>query len=124
MVIESVAFVSMAGDVLTLAATEAMLPVARGGVKEIEGIAAKVSGAAVRVVLRGGEPGVSGGTIENTAAQSVGSVRGAAFGAQTSTPPATDLRQHPLVKQAEELFGARVVKVQQRPSLEGRPESE
>lgn len=107
-VIESVALVSMAGEVLTLAVSEAMLPVARGGLKEIEAIAARVSGAAVRVVLD------SGGGVKSAG----GPARDGSVGASSGGGAAVDMRQHPLVKQAEELFGARVVKVQQ--AAEGR----
>ena len=132
-VIESVAFVSMVGDVLTLAVTETMLPVARGGLKEIETIAARLNGAAVRVVLESGEgvklaSGAVGAKRAEASADSLagslssGSARGTSVSVGPGVAPAVDMRQHPLVKQAEELFGARVVKVQQ--TAEGRPRDE
>lgn len=114
-ILESVAFVSIVGQELTLAVTPVLLPVARGGMKDIEAIAGKVGGQPVRVVLQ------SGGTTAATADAAGSAITPPkAQGSAADPPRGPDIRQHPLVKQAEELFGARVVKVQQ--TAEGRSE--
>lgn len=124
-IIESVAFVSISGDDLTLAVSPELMPVARGGAKDIESLAQRVRGSAVRVTLQDGTGGRAGpaeaGGVDGANRSAGSPSRGVVGGSAGGAVGGPDMRQHPLVKQAEELFGARVVKVQR--TSEPRPEN-
>lgn len=104
-VVDAVAFNALDGDAINVSVTPEMLPVARASLKDLEDLASKAAARSIRVVI------VSGGA---TQARTVTSGIAPGASAATTAASAADMRQHPLVKQAEELFGARLVRVEVR----------
>lgn len=87
-------------DKAELSVSPALAALARSSIKELEELLTKAAGRPIAVVIR---------TPEDIATD------GEATATEVKAPPAQDIRQHPLVKAAEDLFGARVVRVEARP---------
>jgi hypothetical protein len=80
-----------------LSAPPALTALARSSIKELEELLTRAAGRGVTATVR--EHGAPAG----------------GDAPQVKVAPAGDIRQHPLVKAAEELFGARVVRVESKP---------
>lgn len=96
-------------DVVVLAVSEALLGSARANEKELLGLLAGAWDRAVRLELRraGDAPAAEPRPAPNSPSP-------ATEPPATPSPPQPPVAEHPLVKQAIELFGARVVGVQPR----------
>ena len=77
---------------------------ARSAHREIEDVFLKATGRKISLTIQGGEP------VRATVSEPGSATDQSA----PTTPAGPDIRQHPLVKQAEELLGARVLRVEAR----------
>ncbi len=109
MIIEETTILSFDSGLATLSVGASVAALARSAAAELAQLFSRAAGCPVRIEL------ASAPTQTSATAQPSEGGNGAA----TSTAFASDeIRQHPLVRQAEELFGARVVRVEP-----GRPTS-
>lgn len=97
---DSLSLASFENDKAELSVSPALAALARSSIKELEELLTKAADRPIAVVIR---------TPEDTSAD------GQSTATEAKAQPAQDIRQHPLVKAAEDLFGARVVRVEARP---------
>lgn len=117
LIIEDSRLVALEGGVATITVGSHLAGLARNSTQELTDLCSKAAGEPTRLVITSVElappppPPQNGSTSVLRPAPAASSDAPADTGAPVTTASAGDIRQHPLVKQAEELFGARVVRV-------------
>ena len=104
-IVEDLRLVSLSGGAAVVQAG-GLAAMARSAQKEIEDLLTKAAGRKITLTIQ---------TADAARAPAAEGTPGAASTAPAAAAaPGTDIRQHPLVKQAEALLGARVVRVEGR----------